>query len=434
MLLAIVENGGGEGDAMRPSWNDSCNRDMPRNTSGKKYTKRIGDMGFDESDNGDGEYNDTEDNSGEGDAVRPSWNNSGNRDMPPNNSGKKYIERIGETFASYEVHSSITDILLEHLDGPWSTFRMLPKDVLASMFVRFGTKYCWDLESEKNIYDAFRNVVENRYRDTMRDLREKSKEKARDAGHVIGDKHRFDIIYKYPPASVSKVVWKQLCKGWNTDKWLKKSESGRTNRNSKGSGEGISRHTGGSIGFDEHCIRLERKYGRKVKWIEVYFDTHLKKESKKKYWAGELDINSLVGFEFISEKSREIYLRYRSDMIKLHGSDLNQHPDDLDVWARVAGDKKGRMFGVGSSDPNFVITGKLSTSTESKLYVDAIRSQEEVEKVRVEMEKELANERDARQELEQKVQQMEKEMKENEEKRQKQFEEFMKKFQPPVSQ
>ncbi|XP_035831288.1 uncharacterized protein LOC110867107 [Helianthus annuus] len=121
-------------------------------------------------------------------------------------------------------------------------------------------------------------------------------------------------------------------------------------------------------------------------------------------------------------------------MIKLHGSDLNQHPDDLDVWARVAGDKKGRMFGVGSSDPNFVITGKLSTSTESKLYVDAIRSQEEVEKVRVEMEKELANERDARQELEQKVQQMEKEMKENEEKRQKQFEEFMKKFQPPVSQ
>ncbi|XP_035832045.1 uncharacterized protein LOC118481057 [Helianthus annuus] len=217
----------------------------------------------------------------------------------------------------------------------------------------------------------------------MRDLREKSKDKARDARPVIGDKHRFDIIYKYPPASVSKVVWKELCKGWNTEKWLKKSESGRTNRNSKGSGEGISRHTGGSIGFDEHRIRL---------------------------------------------------LRYRSDMIKLHGSDLNQHPDDLDVWARVAGDKKGRMFGVGSSDPNFVITRKLSTSTESKLYVDAIRSQEEVEKVRVEMEKELANERDARQELEQKVQQMEKEMKENEEKRQKQFEEFMKKFQPPVSQ
>ncbi|XP_035830112.1 uncharacterized protein LOC118479609 [Helianthus annuus] len=170
-----------------------------------------------------------------------------------------------------------------------------------------------------------------------------------------------------------------------------------------------------------------------VKWIEVYFDIHLKKESKKKYWAGELDINSLEGFEFISEKSREIYLRYRSDMIKLHGSDLNQHPDDLDVWVRVAGDKKGRMFGVGSSDPNFAITGKLSTSTESKLYFDAIRSQEEVEKVRVEMEKELATERDARQELEQKVQQMEKEMKENEEKRQKQFEEFMKKFQPPVS-
>ncbi|MFS7991209.1 hypothetical protein Hanom_Chr12g01068101 [Helianthus anomalus] len=51
-------------------------------------------------------------------------------------------------------------------------------------------------------------------------------------------------------------------------------------------------------------------------------------------------------------------------MINLHGSDLNQHPDDLDVWARVAGDKKDRMIGVRSPDPSFVITGKLSTSTE----------------------------------------------------------------------
>ncbi|MFS7979228.1 hypothetical protein Hanom_Chr10g00924921 [Helianthus anomalus] len=65
-------------------------------------------------------------------------------------------------------------------------------------------------------------------------------------------------------------------------------------------------------------------------------------------------------------------------MIKLHGSDINQHPDALDVWVRVAGYKKCQMFRAGSSDPCFVITGKLSTSTKSKLYFDAIRSQEEV--------------------------------------------------------
>ncbi|MFS7998510.1 hypothetical protein Hanom_Chr12g01154691 [Helianthus anomalus] len=65
-------------------------------------------------------------------------------------------------------------------------------------------------------------------------------------------------------------------------------------------------------------------------------------------------------------------------MIKLHGSDLNQHPDDLDVWMRVEGGNKSRMFRVGSSDPSFVVTGKLSTSTESNLYFDALMSQEEV--------------------------------------------------------
>ncbi|MFS7965756.1 hypothetical protein Hanom_Chr09g00765931 [Helianthus anomalus] len=65
-------------------------------------------------------------------------------------------------------------------------------------------------------------------------------------------------------------------------------------------------------------------------------------------------------------------------MIKLHGSDLNQHPDDLDVWMRVEGGNKSRMFRVGSSDPSFVETGKLSTSTESKFYFDALISQEEV--------------------------------------------------------
>ncbi|KAF5776143.1 hypothetical protein HanXRQr2_Chr12g0520981 [Helianthus annuus] len=51
------------------------------------------------------------------------------------------------------------------------------------------------------------------------------------------------------------------------------------------------------------------------------------------------------------------------------------------------------MIGERSPDPSFVITGKLSTSIESKLYFDTIRSQKEVEKVRIEMENELANER-----------------------------------------
>ncbi|XP_076922371.1 uncharacterized protein LOC143584149 [Bidens hawaiensis] len=122
-------------------------------------------------------------------------------------------------------------------------------------------------------------------------------------------------------------------------------------------------------------------------------------------------------------------------MIKLHGPDLNEHPDDYDVWARAARGSRGRILGIGSADPHFLVTGTPSTTSISASYIGALTSQEEVQKVRAEMEKELENKRKSRNELEERVQQreqrmeqMEKELKEKEERRQKQFDEFMRKF------
>lgn len=45
-------------------------------------------------------------------------------------------------------------------------------------------------------------------------------------------------------------------KEWNTDAWLKRSASGKSNRNTADSGGKIARHTGGSISYDEHRIRF----------------------------------------------------------------------------------------------------------------------------------------------------------------------------------
>ncbi|XP_076890885.1 uncharacterized protein LOC143542109 [Bidens hawaiensis] len=108
--------------------------------------------------------------------------------------------------------------------------------------------------------------------------------------------------------TINKSQGQSLSRGWNTEKWLKKSASGRDNRTKEGNDGSISQHTGGSIGFDEHRIRLEKEHGRKVKWIEVFLDTHLSKESKKKYWVGELNINSLVGFDFCTETSEHAFV------------------------------------------------------------------------------------------------------------------------------
>ncbi|KAI3765068.1 hypothetical protein L2E82_15092 [Cichorium intybus] len=50
-----------------------------------------------------------------------------------------------------------------------------------------------------------------------------------------------------------------MCRQWNTEAWLKRSVSGTSNRNTRDSGGNISRHTRGSIGYDEHRIRLVKE-------------------------------------------------------------------------------------------------------------------------------------------------------------------------------
>ncbi|MFS8025909.1 hypothetical protein Hanom_Chr16g01480701 [Helianthus anomalus] len=51
-----------------------------------------------------------------------------------------------------------------------------------------------------------------------------------------------------------------MCKIWDTYEWKKKSESGTKNRASNDSTNKRprARHTGGSLGFDEHRIRQVR--------------------------------------------------------------------------------------------------------------------------------------------------------------------------------
>ncbi|KAI3820715.1 hypothetical protein L1987_08263 [Smallanthus sonchifolius] len=66
----------------------------------------------------------------------------------------------------------------------------------------------------------------------------------------------FDIMVNYPPDKMSANIWQGLCSEWNTDEWRKKAETARNNRKGKDSSAMLSRHTGGSIGFDEHRIRL----------------------------------------------------------------------------------------------------------------------------------------------------------------------------------
>ncbi|XP_076938486.1 uncharacterized protein LOC143606690 [Bidens hawaiensis] len=183
----------------------------------------------------------------------------------------------------------------------------------------------------------------------MWERRQEPKKKARKAGHIIGNKEdKLDIICEFPPKTMSRDIWRSLCLGWSLKKWQNKSPSGRNNRANADNRDYISRHTSGSMGFEERRIYLEKKYGRKITWLEMFFHTHLTKECKTIFWAGELDIHDWEEFEFCTDRSKETYADYMRNMIELYGSDLSQHPaGDLDVWAKVQppGGSRSRKYG-----------------------------------------------------------------------------------------
>ncbi|KAI3675746.1 hypothetical protein L1987_85339 [Smallanthus sonchifolius] len=167
----------------------------------------------------------------------------------------------------------------------------------------------------------------------MCELREESEEKARAKEHVIRhDEHKFDIISNYPPDKVPLERWQRWCKIWNTDKWLERSKVGRKNRQND-----ISRHTGGSMGFDERRIRLKKQKGGLVSYKFVFIDTHATKETKKRLREGEISIDDLDQLEFVTPRSKESFTLFHKELEKECGPNNNQNldRDEFAVWERL---------------------------------------------------------------------------------------------------
>ncbi|KAL8205350.1 hypothetical protein R6Q57_008901 [Mikania cordata] len=121
-----------------------------------------------------------------------------------------------------------------------------------------------------------------------------------------------------------------------------------------------------------YCVaNLSRvKLGKKPTFLELFLDTHLDKKCKKRFWAGELNVKIFEGLQFCIEQAKEAYAEYLQEMIKEYG--LNFTQDDAHVWQCLHGNGgPKRVFGIGSSDLDFVVTGTPSSSYGSALsYVD----------------------------------------------------------------
>ncbi|KAK1419883.1 hypothetical protein QVD17_29303 [Tagetes erecta] len=313
---------------------------------------------------------------------------------------RPWIKRCGKKFANGRVHKSVIGILDQKLDGIWPMFSMIPHSKLKEMFNTFRTRWRWDPRDEQHIYDGFLNVLAGRYRDKWARLRLESKKKARADGYVIGDKEmKFDITQNYPHAMVPLERWKHLCDIWDTEKWSHRSQAGRNNRKND-----LSRHTGGSMGFDEHRIRLEKQKGGKVGYDLVFVDTHATKETKKRLRDEEINIKDLEELEFVTQRSKKSFASFQKELEKEYGSTNDQNPNrgDLAVWERLNPNSRGNMFGIGSSDPNFVVNWIQSSFYGCGSYNDVGKSQK-VHDVCLELERE----HEARENLENHLEQLE---------------------------
>ncbi|KAL8228157.1 hypothetical protein R6Q57_015741 [Mikania cordata] len=249
--------------------------------------------------------------------------------------GKRpWITRVGKKFACGRVHRRTINILQQKFDGDWDTFSKIPHSNLREMCISFRTQWRWDLRDDEHIFHGFVNVLKGRYPDIMSEFRELSKRKAREDGHVIPQgEARFDITCNYPPDNVPLDRWQRLCKAsiWNTEKWLKRSKAGRNNRKND-----LSLHTGGSMGFDEHRIRLDKQKRKMVGYELVFIDTHASKETKKRLREEEININDLDELEFVTSRSKESFVKdVRSQLEKEKEArqDLETHLEQMERQA-----------------------------------------------------------------------------------------------------
>ncbi|KAL7611470.1 uncharacterized protein LOC111909613 [Lactuca sativa] len=257
------------------------------------------------------------------------------------------------------------------------------------MFRAFGKYYRWDSVNDGMIESGFRSVVQDRYSDIMSEYRHESANRARAAGHNIPNTNNdFAIMRDFEPISFNEDVWKDLCKYWDTDAWRKKSVAGRANRMSGDDTGTVSRHTGGSRGYDQYRLELQKELKRIPTFLELFLITHLTAEAKKKFKAKDYD--TIQELEFCTPTARAICERYTSAMVEKYGEDLTQHPEgDVDLWvqAQEGRGKCRRIYGVGSSDLHFVVTGTSSNGNKptSSEYQQSQQRVQELEEAHAEL-------------------------------------------------
>ncbi|KAL7612442.1 hypothetical protein Lser_V15G05553 [Lactuca serriola] len=116
--------------------------------------------------------------------------------------------------------------------------------------------YQWDpyKYTDEVIHSAWTEVMKSRFSDTMTNARKESVKlvKAKNV-NASGDMY---LLKPFNPKWIRSKYWeKMIDEVWNTEKWKRKSESGKANRSKMEHGS-ISKHCCGSILISHHRDKL----------------------------------------------------------------------------------------------------------------------------------------------------------------------------------
>lgn len=147
----------------------------------------------------------------------------------------------------------------------------------------------------------------------------------------------------------------------NTDEWKHKSEQGKA---LFASSKGGSLHTGGSIRFAAHWLRLEKTHGRNVSHTHVFEET-LKKKKEEEEEDG-------TNKGWVGQRASETYEGHQRRLEEWQQTQPDSQPSPKDmtsIWTHAAdGVNKGRVYGFGiqqsSTRPAALFSGASASPKE----------------------------------------------------------------------
>ncbi|WJX36901.1 hypothetical protein P8452_24734 [Trifolium repens] len=228
--------------------------------------------------------------------------------------GRPMIRPDGRGWAPCRVASrALTKAIQAQYDVGYSKWSEIPKDTVKLWFEKFGGFVAWLPEHDYQIEKIFGSRGSRRLSEMYLEARNKREK----------------------PSWIGEDAWKDLLEEWKKPAYQEISKRNKKNRDSA---KGGSLHTGGSITFTEHTLRMAEEFGREPTVDEVFLRTHIRKKDSS----------------WVDDRSRKTYddfqtkLNQASEGADESGSQTVDPATRLKLWAKSAGGKnRGRLYGVG---------------------------------------------------------------------------------------